>query len=607
MRPDHREQVKAIFEAALELEPASRESYARAACGGEQEIFADVMLLVQANSDATQLMNPGPAAAYADATRTAQATAPRSAHVSLKFARPLELEYAAEYFRRSLPRVRGAILLGTFLYAAFGILDSWVAPDHTRLLWFIRFAIVCPCALLVFVYSFSPAFLRHWQPMLTAIVLIAAVGIVTMIAVIPPPGSHLYSTGLLLLTIYSCTLVRLGFLYALGASIAVLLMYNAIALYTRLPVVVLFTTDMMLASGDVVALAANLALDRYNRRDFLQRREIASRTADLEVKNQQLTVANSELVRSREEILRSAQRNDLLFAALTEALPGTVLDGKYRLDAKIGAGGFGTVYRGFHLPLQRPVAVKLLKPGGGDMLSNVARFRQEGIAACRLTHPNAVNVLDFGVAGSVAYLVMELLEGRSLAEELEEHVRLTLRRCCDIVQPLCSVLGEAHRAGLVHRDLKPSNVFLHRTGCTEVVKIIDFGLAKILGPPDPTLQTVTLGGVLGGTPGYMAPERLTNGECDGRADVYSLGAVVYEMLSGERPFHSRLIGTWARLLTQLTEPPRPLCARNPLIPEPVGAVVDRALARDPEQRPRLEDFGWTLLEATYGVGVTKME
>jgi serine/threonine protein kinase len=111
----------------------------------------------------------------------------------------------------------------------------------------------------------------------------------------------------------------------------------------------------------------------------------------------------------------ASQRNELLFLTLTEALPGTVLDGKYRLEEKIVAGGFGTVYRASHLLLHRPVAVKLLKPSGGDLLSNMERFRQEGAAACLLVHPNAVSVVDFGVsAGAVAYPVMELLEGRSL-------------------------------------------------------------------------------------------------------------------------------------------------------------------------------------------------
>jgi eukaryotic-like serine/threonine-protein kinase len=240
------------------------------------------------------------------------------------------------------------------------------------------------------------------------------------------------------------------------------------------------------------------------------------------------------------------------------------------------------VYRAFHLLLEHPVAVKLLKPAPGDALSNVARFRKEGIATCRLAHRNVVQVLDFGVsAGSVAYLVMELLEGHSLAQELERDGRLTLDRCCTIVRPICDALAEAHRVGLIHRDLKPSNVFLHRNGATEVVKIIDFGLARVVHSDEAAGPIATMTSAIAGTPAYMAPERLLDGECDERADVYAMGVIVYEMLAGRRPFEWPGAGG--------ARPPR-LSTFNALVTEPLAAMVDRALARDPRQRPSIAVF-----------------
>jgi len=602
MIPEKWERAKSIFGDALDVEPAERHALVRDACSGDAELFEEVMSLLSADAGRTVLRNPifshgAPRLAESDpdAAGTApprEAAADGTEDVPPRFDPDVEREYAAEYFRLSLPRVRGALLLGVVLYSGFAVLDRWVAPEQYRMLWLIR-AVIVGATAAGYAYSYAPRFMQSWQWIVTLLVALGALGILVMIATIPAPGSHLYYAGLLLLTIYYCTLIRLGFVPAMSLSIGIFVLYVALAVLTRTPVVVVATNVMMLSAGNVIALLANYALERHSRRDFWQRRVIESRTRELEEKNERLHLANAELLRSREEALRAAERNDLLFAALTEALPGTVLDDKYRLDEKIGAGGFGTVYKGFHLLLQRPVAVKLLRPSGEDASSNVAKFRREAIAAGLLEHPNAVHVFDFGVAaGSVAYLVMELLEGQSLAQALEARGAFDLRRCCEIVAPLCSVLAHAHQRGLIHCDLKPSNVFLHDGSDGEVVKIIDFGVARLLASPAVELPAVTT--VVMGTPGYMAPERLAGGDFDSPADVYSLGVVVYEMLAGEKPFAS---GNWAATATQVTQTAPALCARNPQIPAAVGAVVDRALARDARTRPSAEELGRVLLDA----------
>src|SRR5262249_48378640 len=161
-----------------------------------------------------------------------------------------------------------------------------------------------------------------------------------------------------------------------------------------------------------------------------------------------------------------------IFSALAKALPGTVLDEKYRLDEKIGTGGFGAVFRGTHLGLNRTIAVKVFRPvPGNDSPEALERFLQEGISACKINHPNAVAVLDSGIsADGIAYMVMEFLEGNSLADELRRKLRLTIRRTFEILGPVCEVLEEAHRAGIIHRDIKPENIFLSQAKEGLVVK-----------------------------------------------------------------------------------------------------------------------------------------
>ncbi len=304
----------------------------------------------------------------------------------------------------------------------------------------------------------------------------------------------------------------------------------------------------------------------------------------------ELRERNLELQHRNEQLVLSQQRTEKVFVALSEALPGTVLDDTYRLDTRIGEGGFGAVFSGMHLRLRRPVAIKVLRPEGSDP-SDLIRFKREGIAACRITHPNAVEVIDFGVSSNgIAYLVMELLSGRTLNTLLDEQRVLPLSRCAEIAVPICEALAAAHAAGIVHRDIKPHNIFLHTAGGREVVKVVDFGIAKLMDQPafDPEATGSTQRGLLIGTPEYMAPERLLGQPYDERSDIYSVGVLLYLMLSGVMPFEGPGAPTMMEMVRlHSTAHPRPLSESAPQVPLPLAAVVMDALSRDPAGRPTL--------------------
>ncbi len=273
--------------------------------------------------------------------------------------------------------------------------------------------------------------------------------------------------------------------------------------------------------------------------------------------------------------------------SLLELKPGSVLAEKYRLESPIGQGNSGTVYRATHLTLKRPVAVKVFSRGIQADGSG-ARFRREAISACRIDHPNAVKVLDLSVTSSGApFLVMELLEGRNLAEELRQEGCFTLARCGQLLQPICGVLSEVHELGIVHRDVKPQNIFLHQGRQAEVVKMLDFGIAKLLD--DSAVEDkVTLDGLVG-TPTYMAPERFSGGSCDAGADVYSLGVMLYEMLTGRRPFESE--GDLFKLIVlHMDESPVPPSELRPDLTDAVDQLVLEALAQDSSLRPSATDL-----------------
>jgi CheY-like chemotaxis protein len=303
----------------------------------------------------------------------------------------------------------------------------------------------------------------------------------------------------------------------------------------------------------------------------------------------ELAAHNAELSKKNEELEQAERRTRHVFSALASALPGTVLDGKYRLEQKIGTGGFGTVFRAEHVELERSVAVKVFRPWeGNDSPEALQRFRREGIAACRVQHPNAVAVLDFGISSTgIAYLVMELLRGVTLVELLRTSGPLPLGRCIEMLLPVCGVLDVAHGVGLVHRDIKPDNIFLHRTPEGEVVKVLDFGIAKLMQDAETGATQLSRG--LVGTPAYFAPERVMGLDYDGRADVYSVGVTLYLMLTGRLPFSLRKDGEpLIALMRHVTEPVPPLEVEG--LPHAVEALVRRSLAKDSDVRPTAREL-----------------
>ena len=288
-----------------------------------------------------------------------------------------------------------------------------------------------------------------------------------------------------------------------------------------------------------------------------------------------------------------------LRSRLTATLPepadplvvGEILEERYRVEEKIGEGGIGSVYRATHLGLDRSVALKLVATVDSGA---TARLRREGISVCRLEHANAVEVLDFFVtACDSPVLVMELLEGHSLAVEIEKEGPLALERCVEILLPVCSVLSASHSQGIIHRDVKPQNVFLHHSRGQEIVKMLDFGLAKI--NDDLRLrQALTIEGSLIGTPAYMAPERFTEAPQLDASDIYSFGVMFYEMLAGRRPFLSETLQGLVRM--HLVEEPPPL--DRPDLPTTVASLVMATLSKEPADRPRAGELAEILATVT---------
>lgn len=275
---------------------------------------------------------------------------------------------------------------------------------------------------------------------------------------------------------------------------------------------------------------------------------------------------------------------------------GSVLQERYLLESLIGRGQFGMVYRATHLQLERPVAVKLLRSSLESDATSWQRFHQESVSTGRIQHPNAVSVLDFAISEEgIPFMVMELLEGLTLEKELRFKGRLSPRRCGEIVIPICEVLAAAHDLGIVHRDIKPQNIFLHLARHQEVVKVLDFGLAKLIDETFRRPEMTREGHP--GTPAYMAPERYSDLPYDGRADVYSVGVVLYEILTGQAPFSVSDGNTMALALKHLSEEPRPPSALQPDISQSLEAVVLSAMAKDHETRPDARQLGVALAHA----------
>ncbi len=348
-----------------------------------------------------------------------------------------------------------------------------------------------------------------------------------------------------------------------------------------------------LAEKNEELVSAKNALEVRNLEMAQTNEELKKAKVEVERKNAALDGKIAELARKNDELVKSQQQANRIFSALAEALPGTVLDDKYRLDFRIGSGGFGVVFRGTHVRLNRPIAIKVFRPQpGNDSPEALERFQREGMSACRINHPNAVNVIDSGVSSDgIAYLVMELLSGVTLADEVRRVVKFSPKRCAEILIPVCDVLASAHASGVIHRDIKPDNIFLHQNTGGETVKVVDFGVAKMMEDTEGSggAPLTGFGGIVG-TAHYIAPERINSLPYDGRSDVYSVGVMLYQLLTGEMPYEfddSGFVGIALKHLTQSPRPPRRF--RPDLTPE-MEALLLRTLAKRPEERPDAEEL-----------------
>ena len=262
---------------------------------------------------------------------------------------------------------------------------------------------------------------------------------------------------------------------------------------------------------------------------------------------------------------------------------GLIIENKYQIEEKIGEGGMGKVYRATHIQIGHTVAVKILHSQLASDQVAIERFRREARAAAYIQHPNAVAVTDFGVMQDtgMAYLVMEFLTGIELRQMIKERKQLGYEETFIIVHQTCSALQAAHVKGIIHRDLKPDNIWLLKSeDDIPRVKVLDFGIAKL--KTDTESNQLTQQGMIVGTPYYMSPEQCRSEELDARSDIYSLGIILYEMLTGQVPFLAATpVGV---VLKHANEAPRPLRELRDSIPEPLEAVVLRALNKERKDR-----------------------
>jgi serine/threonine-protein kinase len=256
--------------------------------------------------------------------------------------------------------------------------------------------------------------------------------------------------------------------------------------------------------------------------------------------------------------------------------------GQYRLMERLGAGGMGEVYKAEHVLLKRPCAIKLIKATSETDAAAIARFEKEVKATARLTHWNTIEIYDYGrTDDGTFYYVMELLPGMSLEDLVEKHGPLPPERVVYLLRQICGALQEAHSVGLIHRDIKPANIFVsQRGGVFDVAKLLDFGLVK------EGKEKAAVGakyGSFSGTPLYMSPEQASSyDEVDGRADIYSLGAVAYYLLTGQTPFSSKnVLELLAAHRSLQVAPPSRL---NPAIPADIEQVILKCMSKSPRDR-----------------------
>ena len=264
--------------------------------------------------------------------------------------------------------------------------------------------------------------------------------------------------------------------------------------------------------------------------------------------------------------------------------PGDIIAGKYLIQEELGRGSYGVVFRARHLGVERDVALKTLLPQAFLQTDIVERFQREASMVSRLTHPNIVTLYDFGESDGVLYMAMEFIRGKQLSHIIKEESPLGTERALHIVRQVLAALQVAHKKGIVHRDLKPENIILcDAEEARDVVKVLDFGIAKMTESDEHqgALKTLTIQGYVLGTPHYMSPETITGDPVDNRADLYAVGLLLYEMLTGSHPFNAPKPS--AVLMKHLSEPVPPL-------PDPsmesshIGYALRLALAKAPDDR-----------------------
>jgi len=307
----------------------------------------------------------------------------------------------------------------------------------------------------------------------------------------------------------------------------------------------------------------------------------------------------------------SALQADPTIAASTgDPLLGQLLDNKYLIQERLGVGGMGTVYRAMHLLIDRPVAVKVLNQRFvGDEAAEI-RFRREAKATGRLQHANAVTATDFGhTSDGYVYIVMELLEGQTLREVLAREAPLETARAVSIMLQATAAVAAAHDAGIIHRDLKPANVFIvRRADMPVIVKVLDFGIAKLASETleEGDNETLTVVGAMIGTPRYMSPEQCNGADLTPAADVYSLGVILYEMLTGIVPFSGST--PLAIAIKHAAEQPRDPREITASIPGALAELVLHALEKQPEDRPQdASKFRRELLSVAERLGLENSE
>jgi serine/threonine protein kinase len=260
--------------------------------------------------------------------------------------------------------------------------------------------------------------------------------------------------------------------------------------------------------------------------------------------------------------------------------------GRYEITGHLGAGGMGVVYRARDAQLGRDVAVKVLNDRSASQPSRIERFAREAQAVARLSHPNILAIHDFGTHEGIAYSVTELLQGQTLADRIQKGP-IPLNKAFEICRAIAEGLAAAHGEGIIHRDIKPSNIFITSTG---QVKILDFGIARLReqpadeSSPGSMAPTESLTGAAGmiGTVGYMSPEQIDGKPVDGRSDIFGLGCVMYEILTGRRAFRGKT--STDTMLAILGKDPEPIRSQRPEVPQSVELIVERCLEKQPGER-----------------------